>query len=227
MDDLVGHLGRQVGGAPARDRPQRVGRRTAPCRGRTPCRRCARTSTIALVERRRRTSTTPAGSSDVPRSSSARRAPSSTVTDPSTLAGEADPQLAGRQLAVVRANVVPTSRSSATASTSTSGRADAAITARTPRPRRHAGRGAACDAMPPLPRSLPVSPALTDSSGSSAATRAISVAAGSVRGSAVYRPARVGEQHQHVGARRCGRRAQRCGRCRRSGSRRSRSRRSR
>jgi hypothetical protein len=62
------------------------------------------------------------------------------------------------------------------------------MTARTPL--NDAVRAAASfEAMPPLPRLVPVCPASTLSSGSSAATRAISCADGSVRGSAVYRPA--------------------------------------
>ena len=44
------------------------------------------------------------------------------------------------------------------------------------------------EAMPPLPRLVPVEPAETESKGSSAATLLINVASGFVRGSAVYKP---------------------------------------
>ena len=78
-----------------------------------------------------------------------------------------------------------------------------AITARTPdhdamraaaQLRRHAAAA---------PGGAGAAPAPTASTGSSALTSSISVADGLVRGSAVNRPWRVGEQHEHVGATRC------------------------
>ena len=104
MDDLVGDARRQVAACavPADRRGRSVGRRRrAPCRGRTPRPSVPRPRRRRPRRSRRRTSTTPAGSSDVPRSTSARQAPSSTVTAPCDVRGEPDPQLARRQLAVV------------------------------------------------------------------------------------------------------------------------------
>ena len=124
----------------------------------------------------------PAGKSDVPRSTSARRAPSSTTTAPSTLVANPIHSLRAGRFRLLGRNVVPTA-SPRTASTSTLGRDACAMTARTPA---HDAMRAAdsFDAMPPLPRLLPDAVASTDSSGSSAATTSTSRAEGSVRGSA-------------------------------------------
>ena len=123
------------------------------------------TSTVSPSPKRPATSTTPAGSRLVWRSTSARRAPSSTVTDPATGEAKAIHSLRAASLRRWASKLVPTA-SSATAAPSTPGRAALAMTVRTPD---HEAMRAASSllAMPPLPRPLPPRPALIASIGSS------------------------------------------------------------
>ena len=109
VDDLVGHARGQVARVAAGDAAQLAGLDAAPCRGRTRRRRGRRPRRRRPRRTPRRRSTTPAGSRLVWRSTSARRAPSSTVDRAGDLSGEGDPQLAGRQRAAGgRRSVVPT-----------------------------------------------------------------------------------------------------------------------
>ena len=142
-------------------------RRRAPCPGRRRLRRCR-----GRRRRRRRRSgprrtETPAGSSDVLRSTRARRAPSSTTMAPPTWAAKAIHSLRAGAAAVGWKRV-PTG-SPATASTSTSDRRRRRSPCGTPD---HDAIRAASSllAMPPLPRPLPPRPARIDSSGSSTGT---------------------------------------------------------
>ena len=72
------------------------------------------------------------------------------------------------------------------------------MTARTPD---HAAilAAASFDAMPPLPRAVPVPPASASSEWSTSTISSMSDADASSRGSAVSRPGGVGEQHEQVG----------------------------
>ena len=146
----------------------------------------------------RRTSTTPAGSSDVPRSMSARRAPSSTTTCRTrrrrTRSRACGPAAAGRAAARrCRRPARP-----ATAAASTPGRSAAAITARTPD---HAAIRAAAsfDAMPPLPRSDAGPPAAASSAWSTSTISSMSDASVVEPRVGGEHAGGVGEQHEQVG----------------------------
>ncbi len=146
----------------------------------------------------RSTSTTPAGSRLFGRSVSARRAPSSTWIEPATSAAKAIHSLRADSSRSWAANVVPIS-SSETAPATIPGRSARPITHRIPD---HDAIRAAVSllAIPPLPRPLPPGPAEMASSGSSAATRGISVGVGVTARVGGVEAVHVGQQHEHVGA---------------------------
>ena len=172
-------------------------RRPTPSRGRTPA-STSRTSTVSPSTNDPSTSTTPAGSRLVERSTSARRAPSSTVTVPATRAANAIHSLRAPRRRLRASKRVPTG-SPRDGTGSTSGRAALAITVGTPD---HEAMRAASSllAMPPLPRPLPPAPAVMASSGSSPRPVTPASAAGSRRGSAVYRPSRSVSSSSSAGA---------------------------
>jgi len=141
------------------------------------------TSMVSPDSKSPSTSTTPAGNNDpVPRASAA-AAPVSMVTRPRISLAYAIHSCRDDRLRSAPWKVVPTA-SPATARAMTSGASARAITARTPD---QAAMRAAdnFEAMPPLPRLEPVSPADTDINGSPGRTSATRRASGSRRGSAV------------------------------------------
>jgi hypothetical protein len=167
MDDLVDRCPGQVAGVAAGHRAELVGvdehhaagEQTVPVD-------VGDVDRVALTELPD-TSTTPAGSRLVGRSTSARRAPSSTTTVPDDLRGEGDPQLArGEAPGVWLERGAPCRPLHGT--DQHVGRDARAMTVRTPD---HDAIRAAASllAIPPLPRPLPPVPARMASSGSSAA----------------------------------------------------------
>ena len=225
VDDLVGHaLGEVAGLLGRRRRPadrRRPGRgpwRTPRRRGRRPRRRPPR----GRCPSPRRC---PAGSSDRFASTSARRAPASTTTVPAEPTAKAIQSLRLARRLSRGWTTVPTA-SPATAPAMTPSRRASAMTARTP-DQAAILAAVTLEAMPPLPRPLPVEPGqgldllvdlddLLDERG-----RLVQAGIGGEQAG------RVGEQDQQVGAQQVGHQRGRGGRCRRSGSRRRRWRRSR
>ena len=221
MDDLGRRALGEVGRATARDRPERG----APRSGSGPWR-----------------TTRPVGVDDLDRVVGVERALDARAPRPRAASGPATRAHAGRRR---RRRPDPPRRSRtrsracgsaaarpgaarrcptctpASASATTVGASAAAITVRIP-DQDAIFAAASLLAIPPLPRSVPVPARDGLERSSTAAISSMSEASASRRGSAVNRPGGVGEQHQHVGAAPCWRPAPRCGRCRRSGSRRRR-----
>ena len=171
--------------------------------------------------RRRRAAATPRA----PRG--ARRAPSSTTTRPAAGSAKAIQSLRAPSRRSCGRKIVPTP-----------GWPRDRVAERRRGGRRPRSRRARPTTPPSAPRrasrpcrrcrpGLPAPPATRSRSRSIAATSSTSVASAVRRGSASSSPARVGQQHEQVGAERGWRRAPPAGRCRRSGSRRRRRRRSR
>ncbi len=129
----------------------------------------------------------PAGSSDRPRSTRARRAPSSTTIVPDMARAKAIHSLrAGSRRSRGRTTVPMPGRPS-TAPVSTPGRLAAAITARTPD---HDAilAAASFDAIPPLPRTVPRPPAMRSISWSTSTISSMSEPPSTSRGSALSSP---------------------------------------
>ena len=228
MDGLVGARRGEVGGAPAGHLAARCPRRRRRCRGRTPARRgrprrpaspssnSPSTSTHAGgQQRRRRARRGPGGHRRRPRPCRGSR-----WRTRSTACG---PAAAGR----CAWNVVPSPTRRPPRRRARRAASASAITARTPD--HEAMRAAASfDAMPPLPRDRARAAGRRTEHrvvGRRPRRRAPRRDRGGDR--LVNSAVGVGEQHEQRRRRPGGRRARRCGRCRRSGSRRRRWRRSR
>ena len=230
VDDLVGHAVGQVGGAPAGPAAERGRAERARGPWRTPSPSGPAISTASLGVEACPSTVDDAGRAAArrPRSTSARRAPSSTTTRARRRRRRRRSRACG-PAGGGRGAARPCRRpaSPATASASTPGRSAAAMTARTPD---HAAilAAASFEAMPAAPpRACRRRRPRASSSWSTSTISSMSEASASRRGSAVSRPGGVGEQHEQVGVDAGGRRGRRGGRCRRSGSRRRRWRRSR
>ena len=171
-------------------RPRPAGRRSRGARApwRTPCRRARRS------RRRRRSRScpsrvaTPAGSSDTPRSSSARRAPSSTTIVPLDPTAKAIQSLrAGRRLAF-GCTTVPTPGPSVDRPPPARHRATPGRSPPARRTTRRSWRRPASRPCPRCPRADPVPPASDSSEWSTSTISSISDADESRRGSAVRSP---------------------------------------
>ena len=131
VDDLVGHAGREVAGVAAGDAAQLGGLDEHHAAGERDAVGAGDVDGVALAEAARRRRRRRPGSRLVWRSTSARRAPSSTVTVPATWEAKAIHSLRAGSLRRWASNVVPTG-SSAIAPASTAGRPALAMTVRTP-----------------------------------------------------------------------------------------------
>ena len=186
MDHLVGDpLGSSDVRRPATSRSPTASRRHRPLANTAPSGPAI--STASSASKPPLTPVTPAGSSETPRSSRARLAPSSTTMMPIEPTAKAIHSLRAGSRRLRGTTTVPTPVPPDTASTSTFSRSAWAITARTPD---HAAilAAASLEAMPPLPRSLPTPPAMRSRVWSTSTISSMSDAWESERGSPVSRP---------------------------------------
>ena len=188
MNDLVGEIVGELGACAAR--PTRLTSsdpsRTMPLANIT---RSAETiSTASSASKAPSTAVTPAGSSDLPRSTTAARAPSSTTIRPAGRRAKAIQSLRAPSARRWGRKIVPTPGLPATASASTSGRRAEAMTTWEPD---HTAIFAAAsfEDMPPRLVQLAAPPARSSSSRSISVTSSIKVASASCRGSALSSPA--------------------------------------
>ena len=199
VDHLVGDVRRAGRSCACRRSRGASPRRSAPCPGRRASFDGSRTSTTSPSSKLPMTPVTPAGSSDVPRSTKARVGAVVDADDAVDLTGEADPQLARRQPRDARLERRADQRRRRPRRPARSARSAAAITARVARPRRHLRGGTASRPCRRCPVPDPVAPAATvkqrivgehlvDQLG-----RRVGARVGGEQ------PGRVGEQHQQIG----------------------------